>query len=244
METIDLMKIMQSSRIRTRQILDLKGGWPVPTKTPTKKKNSTQKPNPIQIPIPVVSVLPLVEKSKEVMPEVVAEEKTAKKKRKLVIPEGTIVNFSASQIEVRGPLGALYFETKHYKDLYEPNTPNVLSNTYHKLIQNAVKGVTYGYVVKLKVKGTGYKVIKCEDGLLTVRLGHSHLSKIKIPEHIEVSFNKSQQILCTGTSKQKLAEFAARVKRMRVRTAFRAKGIFEVSEPLPNKAPGKAGRKG
>lgn len=243
MDSLDLMKIMQSARIRTREILDLKGGWPVPAKLPKKKKKLPEKVAPVQSEVlstPIITS-PISEKKEEI---VVVEKKVTKRKKKLIIPEGTFVNFSATQIEVRGPLGALYFDTKHYKDLYEPNTTNVLSNTYHKLVQNAIKGVTYGYVVKLRVKGTGYKVIKCLNGLLTIRLGHSHLSKIKIPDHITVSFNKLQQILCTGTSKQKLAEFAARVKRMRVRTAFRAKGIFEVSEPLPNKAPGKAGRKG
>lgn len=253
METADLARIMASSRKRTRELLDLKGGWPVlpkPRLSAQKKLTMTAVPSSVSNNGPTtpsqsnnVTMLPISESSKTIEDDEGASI-SPKKKRKLTIPEGTSVHFSDSQIEVRGPLGALYFDTKQYKDLYEPNSLNVLSNTYHKLIQNAIRGVTYGYIIKLKVKGTGYKVVKCEDGLLTVRLGHSHLSKITIPEHITVSFNKLQQILCTGTSKQKLAEFAARVKRMRVRTAFRAKGIFEVSEPLPNKAPGKAGRKG
>jgi ribosomal protein L6P/L9E len=168
-----------------------------------------------------------------------------KRIKPLVIPKDVVCKFTEWQIEVSGPLGTLYLDNwglTNGASSSEQRKANIA--TFNKLVQNAVDGVSYGYVVKLKVRGSGYKVIRCKNRTLTLRIGHSHMCNLTIPAKVRaVQSTKFSQILCYGISKEKLSRFADRVKRLRKRTAYRAKGIFEVSEPLPNKSPGKAGKK-
>jgi ribosomal protein L6P/L9E len=174
-----------------------------------------------------------------------------KRLKKIVIPKGVACYFRHHQIQVTGPLGTLYLNIDPLKKSHPTKTSstdttrskNILIPTYHRLVLNAIQGVYYGYILKLRVKGSGYKIVNCSNGQLTLRLGHSHLCRISIPKHIQVICNRFQQILCYSISKDRLHKFGDKLKKMRKRNPYRAKGVFEVSEPTPNKAPGKAGRK-
>jgi large subunit ribosomal protein L6 len=159
------------------------------------------------------------------------------------LPEGVNCRFLDWQIEVKGPLGAIYLDTYNIKSIHNPLKNNPYIITYNTLLQNAIDGVGYGFIMKLKLRGSGYKVLSLQENKLVLRMGYSHLCNIIIPYNIKVVFHKSGQILCQGISKSKLTQFGTNLKKIRKRSPYRAKGIFEVGEPLPNKLPGKAGRK-
>jgi len=175
-----------------------------------------------------------------------------KKLSKLAIPQGVKCNFRKYQVEVIGPLGRIYLENlnlrKEEDRKYKQGNPegfvNPLIPTFHRMLENAVIGVYYGYVLKLKIRGSGYKVIGIKGRTITLRLGHSHTCSLTVPPMVRAVCNRFNQILCYGLIKDKMTDFRERVLRLRQRNPYRAKGVFEVGEVLPAKVPGKAGRKG
>jgi large subunit ribosomal protein L6 len=167
-----------------------------------------------------------------------------KKLRPVVVPEGVSCKFRSYQIEVIGPLGTIYLDTVMLRREHVAGKMNRLIPTFQKLLENAILGVYYGFILKLKVRGSGFKVIRCRGRTLTLRVGYSHQCNLTIPPEISAVCTKYNQILCHGTIKSRLTKFAEHVKRIKKRDAYRAKGIFQVGEALPNKTPGKAGRKG
>ena len=175
-----------------------------------------------------------------------------KKVSKLTVPHGVTCNFRKYQIEVMGPLGRIYLEnlnlrreeSRKYKQSNPEGFVNPLIPTFHRMLENAVIGVYYGYVLKLKIRGSGYKVIGIKGRTIILRLGHSHTCSLTVPPMVRAVCNRFNQILCYGLIKDKMTDFRERVLRLRQRNPYRAKGVFEVGEVLPAKVPGKAGRKG
>lgn len=165
-----------------------------------------------------------------------------KKLKPVAVPQGGKCIFRKKDIKVEGPLGRLWLISYNLKRLNKVSTnKNVLLPTYHNTLQNIIDGVCYGYTLKLKIRGSGYKVIRCHGRSLTLRIGFSHVCRITIPSYINVSCHyKLHLIICESISKSELFNFGNKLKSLRKRNAYRAKGIFEVGEPLPNKTPGKA----
>lgn len=162
----------------------------------------------------------------------------------LIVPEGVTCMFRGWQIQVTGPLGTLYLDNYQLRRENNPPVYNKMLGTYNALVQNAIDGVAYGHLIKLKVRGPGYKVIYCKDNKLSLRLGYSHLCHLRIPRQIKVTFNKHNQIFCYSISKSDLTAFVARLKRLRRSGPYHAKGVFEVGEQFVNKPSAKGNKKG
>lgn len=149
------------------------------------------------------------------------------------IPSETVLSVYKKCLEVRGPLGTLHIDMRHW---------NSISNkTYRTLLQNAITGVTKGYLKKLKIQGSGYRVLSIEEKKLTIKLGYSHDVVIPIPKGITIRSNKYNQILCVGIDKQTLSQFCANIERSRKYNVYKQKGIFPVNKTLVMKFPGKPG---
>lgn len=162
----------------------------------------------------------------------------------LVLPENVNCKFRDWQIEVAGPLGTIYIDNYYLRRDNEQPMYNKMLGTYNAILQNAIDGVAYGHLIKLKVKGPGYKVLYCKDNKLSLRLGYSHLCHLKIPAQIKISFNKHNQIFCYSVSKADLSAFVTRIKRLRRTSPYHAKGVFEVGEEFINKPSAKGNKKG
>ncbi|KAG8932855.1 hypothetical protein FRC03_000154 [Tulasnella sp. 419] len=112
------------------------------------------------------------------------------------------------------------------------------------LIANAVKGLTEGWVVPLKLVGVGYRAAVENDphsqdgkGLrLNMKLGYAHAVYVPVPEGITVETPQPTRIVLRGTDKNQLGMFAAQIRNWRKPEPYKGKGIFVGNETIKLKA--------
>ncbi|KAJ9111813.1 hypothetical protein QFC20_002400 [Naganishia adeliensis] len=124
------------------------------------------------------------------------------------------------------------------------------------LLSNALHGVSEGYRVALRLVGVGYRASvepipesllaiasphpppPEADGLpapkerLNMKLGYAHPIYIDIPADITVTTPQPTRIVLSGTDKQRLGLFAAKIRRWRKPEPYRGKGIFVGDETI------------
>ncbi len=157
-------------------------------------------------------------------------------KQKIVIPKGVEIKLVDGSISVTGPLGTVSrlthpevkVEVLESEVKLQPASPspfaNVLWGTYASHILNMIAGVTQGFKKKLTVEGVGYKADSSSD-TLSLSLGFSHPVKVKIPAGIRVLVEKGVNLAISGCDKEKVGEFAARVRALRPPEPYKGKGI-------------------
>ncbi|KAG8892252.1 hypothetical protein FRB99_002847 [Tulasnella sp. 403] len=110
------------------------------------------------------------------------------------------------------------------------------------LIANAVKGLTEGFVIPIKLVGVGYRAQIDDDPdvqngkRLNMKLGYAHPVYIPIPSDIQVEAPFLTRIILRGTDKQRLGLFAAKIRSWRKPEPYKGKGIFVGDETIKIKA--------
>ncbi|KKT34854.1 MAG: 50S ribosomal protein L6 [Parcubacteria group bacterium GW2011_GWA2_44_12] len=168
-------------------------------------------------------------------------------KKPIQIPQNVEITAEADNLTtVKGPLGELQLavplflkldqEKKGYVSvLYREQTGSLyaLWGTYHRLLTNAILGVTKKFEKKLEINGVGYKAaLKGRD--LELWLGFSHTVIYKIPEGIEVQVEKNI-LTISGIDKQKVGQTAAEVRRFKRPDPYKKKGIKYIDEIVKQK---------
>lgn len=169
------------------------------------------------------------------------------------IPQGVEVKVDKNNVvSVNGPLGSLSekidekisVKVKDNQVIVErPNDNKVnrsLHGLYRSLIQNMVTGVSKGYEKKLQIVGVGYKAIKNGKNL-ELQLGYSHPVVMIDPEGIEVEVPVQTEIIVKGISKQKVGNYAAKIRQWKKPEPYKGKGIRYFNEVVRRKE-GKAGK--
>lgn len=106
------------------------------------------------------------------------------------------------------------------------------------LINNAVVGVTEGFKKELEIVGVGYRgEVKGRE--VHMALGYSHPVIFKIPENIEIEFEKNK-ISVSGADRQSVGQVAAEIRQLRPPDPYKAKGIRYSDEVIRRKV-GKSG---
>ncbi|KAI5450563.1 54S ribosomal protein L6 mitochondrial [Naganishia albida] len=130
------------------------------------------------------------------------------------------------------------------------------------LLANALHGVSEGYRLPLRLVGVGYRaaVEPIPESLLAIasripprsaspsasaaqqleppkerlnlKLGYAHPIYIDIPADITVTTPQPTRIVLSGTDKQRLGLFAAKIRRWRKPEPYRGKGIFVGDETI------------
>ena len=108
------------------------------------------------------------------------------------------------------------------------------------LISNMVVGVTAGFTKQLEVNGVGYRVAK-QGKDLVMNLGYSHQVIMPEIDGITIEVPQPNQIIISGTDKQKVGQFAAEVREKRPPEPYKGKGVKYVDEVIRRKE-GKAGK--
>jgi large subunit ribosomal protein L6 len=108
-----------------------------------------------------------------------------------------------------------------------------LWGTYASHIKNMIEGVTKGYVKKLILEGVGFKSeVKGKD--LVFALGFSHPVVVPIPEGIKATAEKNL-ITISGTDKEKVGEFSAKLRDMKKPEPYKGKGFRYDDEVIRRK---------
>ena len=102
-------------------------------------------------------------------------------------------------------------------------------------IRNKIQGVTQGFLVYLKIIGTGYRAT-LQDSTLAIKAGWSHDIVYKIPDSVRM-FLLEPTLLCVfGIDKMQVSQIAANIRATRPPGAYKGKGIRRVSERVIVKA--------
>jgi large subunit ribosomal protein L6 len=170
----------------------------------------------------------------------------------ITVPNDVEVNYSGSQISVKGKFGTL--ETKIPATIaiqHENNIINVslkneirslrsLHGLYRTLINNMVVGVSEQFEVTLILKGVGYRAT-VQGKEIVLNLGYSHPVNIEIPETISVEVIQNTTINLKACDKALLGLFAANIRAWRRPEPYKGKGILYKNEQVLRKA-GKTGK--
>ena len=157
-----------------------------------------------------------------------------------VTVDGNIVTISANEKEMKIPFPTVL--TVEIKDnIVQVNRKNdekqskSVHGTIRMLISNAINGVKNGFEKKLELVGVGYRA-KMEGTTLVMSLGLNHPVKFESPEGITIEVPEETKVVLKGHDKQKLGEFAAKVRATRKPEPYKGKGIRYEGEYVRRKS--------
>lgn len=110
-----------------------------------------------------------------------------------------------------------------------------ITKLFHIMLVQASLGVLLGYRRQLNIVGIGYQAtveIIEDKQFLVLKLGFSHLIRIKIPNYLDITCPKPRIIVLKGINLQKVNNFAAVIRRLKLPSAYKEKGIYFSGERL------------
>ena len=167
--------------------------------------------------------------------------------QEITIEDKVKVKLDDKTVTVTGPLGEikvglprdLDVEIKDniIKVIAKGESKQTKSNhgTYRALIQNAVKGVKDGYSKTLELVGVGYRA-RMEGGKLIMSLGLNHPVEFETIEGIQLEVPEETKVIVKGHDKQKVGEFAAKIREVRKPEPYKGKGIRYQDEYVRRKS--------
>ena len=168
------------------------------------------------------------------------------------IPENVDVNYTNSEITVKGKFGTLSIEIPDVINVIhdegqlkvslkeERKDIKALHGLYRTLINNMILGVSEQFDLTLVLKGVGYRAA-VQGNELVLNLGYSHPVKIEIPKEISVEIVQNTTLNLKSCDKELLGLFAANVRAWRQPEPYKGKGILYKGEQIIRKA-GKSGK--
>lgn len=103
-----------------------------------------------------------------------------------------------------------------------------------------VEGVHEGFQKQLELVGVGYRAQKQGQNLV-LNVGLSHSVEFEPEDGIEVEVPKNTIIIVKGASKERVGQFAAKVREVRPPEPYKGKGIKYAGEHIRRKE-GKTGK--
>ena len=168
------------------------------------------------------------------------------------IPESVDINYSGSELKVKGKFGTLQTiipdtigiqqDESILKVSLKTETRNLrsLHGLYRTLINNMVIGVSEQFQLTLILKGVGYRAV-VQGKEIILSLGYSHPVKMNIPDNISVEVAQNTTINLKSCDKELLGLFASKIRAWRRPEPYKGKGILYKDEQIIRKA-GKSGK--
>ena len=177
-------------------------------------------------------------------------------RRPIAIPANTQVEIKENNlILVKGPLGQLErtfnkeisFEKEGDAIIVSRCDDSKKARSYHglsrTLLSNMVEGVTKGYTKKLIVNGVGFKAAK-QGNKLVLDLGYSNPVEVLEEDGITLSCPTITEVEVKGIDKEKVGQFAAKIRDLRPVEPYHLYGIRYDYEKVTKKEGSKtAGKK-
>jgi len=174
-------------------------------------------------------------------------------KKPIAVPQGVKVQIQGNLVAVQGPKGKLEtiipagvkFEQKdgHLVATREDDSKSALHGLARALVNNAVEGVTKGWVRELEIVGVGYRAEMKGKNTVVFTLGYSHPIELPLPAGVECAIDPKQtRLTLTGNDRQKVGQVAAEMRGLRPPDPYKNKGVRYFGERLKKKV-GKTGAK-
>ena len=174
-------------------------------------------------------------------------------KKAIPVPKGVTVKIEGNVVGVQGPKGKL--ETSlprgirmeqqdgHLVALREDDSQAAVHGLARALVNNAVEGVTKGWIRELEIVGIGYRAELKGKGMVVFNLGYSHPIEYPLPSGVEVAIDAKQtKLTVSGIDRQKVGQVAAEMRGLRPPDPYKNKGVRYAGERLKKKV-GKTGAK-
>ena len=174
-------------------------------------------------------------------------------KRILKVPENVNVEVTDQIVTVKGPKGELTLKLVNnikvnVKDgevtvekLKNDKKTEAMHGTTNSNINNMIIGVSEGYKKGLEIIGVGYR-FNVQGNKLTISAGYSHPVVMTAPEGINITSVSNTEITVEGIDKQKVSEFAAKIREVRSPEPYKGKGIRYKGEHIRRKEGKKAAK--
>ncbi|MDI6717520.1 MAG: 50S ribosomal protein L6 [Patescibacteria group bacterium] len=180
-------------------------------------------------------------------------------KKPIIIPEGITVEKKDGVLEIKkenqilivNALPYIVIEFTAIKEddksknavVFKPNSnlKQATANwgTIRALTQNAIDGLTKGFIKKLEIEGIGYRA-NIEGENLILNIGYSHPVKYIPKKGIKISIEKNV-IIISGNEKALVGQTAAEIRAIKKPEPYKGKGIRYQGEIIKKKAGKKAG---
>jgi len=165
----------------------------------------------------------------------------------IALPSGVNVTVKDTEVEVKGPKGALTQAlvdrvsvevadnqlVVHRADEQRQSRAN--HGLMRSLLNNMVTGVSQGFKKELEVIGVGYRAA-VKGKTLEMNLGFSHPVNYAIPEGIKIEVDKQGVISIEGVDKQQVGQVAAEIRAWRKPDSYKGKGVRYKGEHVSLKA--------
>ena len=171
----------------------------------------------------------------------------------IVIPNDVNVAINNNVVSIKGPFGEsvikmppeIIVKLEHPKIFVKIRDNSLTSRSmyglFRTLIANDIAGTAKKFETELQLVGVGYR---CEvvQKIATLRLGFSHSIQVPIPEGITVQVDNNTIIKISGSKKDLISQFAAKIRAFRPPEPYNGKGVLYKNENIIRKA-GKSGKK-
>jgi large subunit ribosomal protein L6 len=174
-------------------------------------------------------------------------------KKPIPIPKGVTITVQGNTVLVQGPKGKLDTPLPtgikvEQKDgnlvaIRENDSQAAVHGLARALVNNAVEGVTKGWIRDLEIVGIGYRAEMKGKSMVVFSLGFSHPIEYPLPTGVEAAVDAKQtKITLTGIDRQKVGQVAAEMRSLRPPDPYKNKGVRYSGERLKKKV-GKTGAK-
>lgn len=172
-------------------------------------------------------------------------------KKPIALLENVVVEQKDGELSISGPIGkltlrilpktAIVIEDKNIWVNRTDNSKQSKANqgTMWSLINNAVGGVTAGFIKVLEIEGIGYRAV-LEGKNLLLYLGYVNPVRIEIPPELKVEVEKGTIIKISGSDKELVGRVAATIRSFKKPEPYKGKGIRYEGEIIRRKAGKKA----
>ena len=173
--------------------------------------------------------------------------------RKLTIPNGVSVEVNENVATVKSSKGTLTLNIDPLVKIEvnenevstnvvkETKRANVVVGTMNALLKNMIEGVNTGFTKNLEIIGVGYR-FNVQGNKISINAGFSHPVERTCPEGSTVTLVNANEISLSGIDKQKVSEFAAKIREIRSPEPYKGKGIRYKGEHIRRKEGKKAAK--
>ncbi len=178
----------------------------------------------------------------------------------IIVPDGVKVSIDGRTVNVEGPKGKLSWTYRQEVSVTSDSgggtivvervgndrISRCLHGTTRSIIANMINGCRTGYEKALEIYGVGYG-LQVQGGKVSLSVGYAREVVFDIPEGLTITVQTPQargdlepaRFSVSGSDKQAVGEFSARLRKARPPEPYKGKGIRYANEHVRRKA-GKA----